>query len=43
VERRDVLGGTPDEVQRYAALTPSMASAQEALDILRAGVRPGRS
>src|SRR3989337_1239448 len=38
VERRDVLGGTPDE-SHYAALTPNMGSAQEALDILRAGVR----
>ncbi len=37
VERRDVLGGTPDE-SSYAALTPRMGSAQEALDVLRAGV-----
>ena len=37
VERRDVLGGTPDE-SNYAALTPRMGSAQEALDVLRAGV-----
>ncbi len=37
VERRPVLGGTPDEAN-YAALTPSLGSAQEALDRLRAGV-----
>ena len=37
VERRSVLGGTPDE-SNYAALTPRMGSAQEALDVLRAGV-----
>ncbi|MBF8290151.1 MAG: FAD-dependent pyridine nucleotide-disulfide oxidoreductase [Chloroflexi bacterium] len=37
VERRPVLGGTPDE-SNYAALTPRMGSAQDALDILRAGV-----
>jgi heterodisulfide reductase subunit A len=37
VERRDVLGGTPDEAG-YAALTPHLGSAQEALDRLRAGV-----
>ena len=37
VERRDVLGGTPDE-SNYAALTPRMGSAQDALDALRAGV-----
>ena len=37
VERRSVLGGTPDE-SSYAALTPRMGSAQEALDVLRAGV-----
>jgi heterodisulfide reductase subunit A len=37
VERRAVLGGTPDEAS-YAALTPRMGSAQEALDLLRAGV-----
>ncbi len=37
VERRDVLGGTPDEAH-YAALTPTLGSAQEALDRLRAGV-----
>ena len=37
VERRDVLGGTPDE-SNYAALTPRMGSAQDALDLLRAGV-----
>lgn len=37
VERRSVLGGTPDEAN-YAALTPRMGSAQEALDVLRAGV-----
>ena len=37
VERRAVLGGTPDEAN-YAALTPRMGSAQEALDLLRAGV-----
>jgi heterodisulfide reductase subunit A len=37
VERRAVLGGTPDE-SNYAALTPRMGSAQEALDLLRAGV-----
>ncbi|HEX2754906.1 MAG TPA: FAD-dependent oxidoreductase [Candidatus Limnocylindrales bacterium] len=38
VERRAVLGGTPDE-SSYAALTPRMGSAQEALDLLRAGVQ----
>jgi heterodisulfide reductase subunit A len=37
VERRDVLGGMPDEAG-YAALTPHLGSAQEALDHLRAGV-----
>ncbi len=37
VERRGVLGGTPDESD-YAALTPRMGSAQDALDTLRAGV-----
>jgi heterodisulfide reductase subunit A len=37
VEQRDVLGGTPDEAG-YAALTPSLGSAVEALDRLRAGV-----
>ena len=37
VERRDILGGTPDE-SNYAALTPRMGSAQDALDLLRAGV-----
>ena len=37
VEQRQVLGGTPDEAH-YAALTPHMGSAQEALDMLRAGV-----
>ena len=37
LERRPVLGGTPDE-SNYAALTPRMGSAQEALDVLRAGV-----
>ncbi len=37
VERRSVLGGTPDEAH-YAALTPSLGNAQEALDRLRAGV-----
>jgi heterodisulfide reductase subunit A len=37
VERRAVLGGTPDEAG-YAALTPRMQPAQEALDVLRAGV-----
>jgi len=37
VERRAVLGGTPDEAG-YAALTPRMGSAQEALDELRRGV-----
>ncbi|GAC1662767.1 MAG: CoB--CoM heterodisulfide reductase iron-sulfur subunit A family protein [Candidatus Limnocylindrales bacterium] len=37
VERRSVLGGTPDEAN-YAALTPRMGSAQDALDVLRAGV-----
>ncbi|OGO57666.1 MAG: pyridine nucleotide-disulfide oxidoreductase [Chloroflexi bacterium RBG_16_72_14] len=37
VERRGVLGGTPDE-SSYAALTPRMGSAQDALDELRAGV-----
>ena len=38
VERRAVLGGTPDE-SSYAALTPRMGSAQDALDLLRAGVQ----
>ena len=38
VERRAVLGGTPDE-SNYAALTPHLGSAQDALDLLRAGVR----
>ena len=38
LERRAALGGTPDE-SSYAALTPRMGSAQEALDLLRAGVR----
>ena len=37
VERRAVLGGTPDEAN-YAALTPYMGSAQDALDTLRASV-----
>jgi heterodisulfide reductase subunit A len=37
LERRAVLGGTPDE-SSYAALTPRMGSAQDALDLLRAGV-----
>lgn len=37
VERREVLGGMPDEAS-YAALTPRMGSAKEALDVLRAGV-----
>jgi len=37
VEQRAVLGGTPDEAH-YAALTPHLGSAQEALDLLRAGV-----
>ena len=37
VEQRAVLGGTPDEAH-YAALTPHLGSAQEALDVLRAGV-----
>jgi heterodisulfide reductase subunit A len=37
VERRAVLGGTPDEAG-YAALTPRLGSAQDALDLLRAGV-----
>ncbi len=37
VERRAILGGTPDEAN-YAALTPHMGSAQDALDALRAGV-----
>jgi heterodisulfide reductase subunit A len=37
VERREALGGTPDEAH-YAALTPHLGSAQEALDRLRAGV-----
>lgn len=38
LERRAVLGGTPDE-SSYAALTPRMGSAQDALDLLRAGVQ----
>ncbi len=37
VEQRPVLGGTPDEAN-YAALTPNLGSAEEALDRLRAGV-----
>ena len=37
IERRAVLGGTPDEAN-YAALTPHMGSAQDALDVLRTGV-----
>jgi heterodisulfide reductase subunit A len=37
VEKRDRLGGTPDEAG-YAALTPSFESAEEALDRMRAGV-----
>jgi heterodisulfide reductase subunit A len=37
VERRAILGGTPDEAG-YAALTPHLGSAQDALDGLRAGV-----
>ncbi len=37
VEQRDVLGGTPDEA-RYAALTPHLESAQDALDEMRAAV-----
>ena len=37
VEKRDRLGGTPDEAQ-YAALTPDMRSAKEAMDEMRAGV-----
>jgi len=37
VEQRAVLGGTPDEAH-YAALTPNLGSAQDALDVLRAGV-----
>ncbi len=37
VEQRDRLGGTPDEAY-YAALTPSLESASEALDRLRARV-----
>jgi len=42
VEKRDRLGGTPDEAG-YAALTPNFEPAQEALDRMRAGVldRPG--
>jgi len=37
VEKRDRLGGTPDEAQ-YAALTPDMRSGKEAMDEMRAGV-----
>jgi heterodisulfide reductase subunit A len=37
VERRSVLGGMPDEAS-YAALTPYLGSAQDALDRLREGV-----
>ena len=37
VEQRDRLGGTPDEAH-YAALTPSLESAEEALDRLRGRV-----
>ncbi|MFQ5537393.1 MAG: CoB--CoM heterodisulfide reductase iron-sulfur subunit A family protein [Gemmatimonadota bacterium] len=37
VEKREQLGGTPDEAG-YAALTPNFEPAQEALDRMRAGV-----
>jgi len=37
IEKRDRLGGTPDEAQ-YAALTPDMRSGKEAMDEMRAGV-----
>ncbi|MDH5643721.1 MAG: FAD-dependent oxidoreductase [Gemmatimonadota bacterium] len=37
VEARDRLGGMPDE-GNYAALTPHLGSAEEALDKMRAGV-----
>ncbi|MDH5366215.1 MAG: FAD-dependent oxidoreductase [Cyclobacteriaceae bacterium] len=37
VEKRDRLGGTPDEAQ-YAALTPDMRSAKEAMDEMRDAV-----
>jgi heterodisulfide reductase subunit A len=37
VEKRERLGGTPDEAG-YAALTPSFESAQDALDRMRAAV-----
>jgi heterodisulfide reductase subunit A2 len=37
LEKRAALGGTPDE-SNYAALTPNLGSAQEALDRLRQGV-----
>jgi heterodisulfide reductase subunit A len=37
VEKRDRLGGTPDEAQ-YAALTPDMRNAEEAMDEMRNAV-----
>jgi heterodisulfide reductase subunit A2 len=37
VEKRDRLGGTPDEAH-YAALTPTFESAEEALDRMRGAV-----
>lgn len=37
VEKRDRLGGTPDEAQ-YAALTPDLRSAKEAMDEMRDAV-----
>ena len=37
IEKRDRLGGTPDEAQ-YAALTPDLRNAEEAMDEMRSGV-----
>lgn len=37
VEQRDVLGGTPDEAS-YAAMTPHLGSAKDAMDVMRAAV-----
>ena len=37
IEKRDRLGGTPDEAQ-YAALTPDLSNAEEAMDKMRNAV-----
>ena len=37
IEKRDRLGGNPDEAS-YAALTPDMADAEEAMDKMRNAV-----